>query len=87
MDGGGIERALQLAWSLTSSQERAIPHQMGTIALSSATGAVESMLTCAVIQDKQDDMNDGAGLLSNFHEKQVSSSGLFIYVTFSEYLL
>ena len=47
------------------------------------------MLMCTVIQDKQGSMNDGPGvdLLSNFLKKQVSSSGLFIHVTFSEHLL
>lgn len=47
------------------------------------------MLMCTVIQDKQGNMNDGPGvnLLANFHKKRVSSSGLFIYVTFSEHLL
>lgn len=41
-----------------------------------------------VIQDKQGNMSHSPSvdLLSIFHKGQVSGSGLFVYVTFSEHL-
>lgn len=81
LDPDCIEWALQFVWSLMSSKQIAIAHQIETIALYFANGHIKSMLMCIVTQDKQGNVNDGPGvdLLSNFHKKAGFQFGL-IYI-------